>query len=53
MGDSVPQTPWDLTHYGQKHAKGTMHYAPSPCFSHHLRRSGCFPAEPYPPSWRV
>ncbi len=19
MGDSVPQTPWDLTHYGQKH----------------------------------
>ncbi len=21
MGDSVPQTPWDLSHYGQKHEK--------------------------------
>ena len=21
MGDAVPQTPWDFTHYGQKHVK--------------------------------
>ncbi len=52
MRDSVPQTPWGLPHYGQKHVKiGTMHYTPSPCLSRQRRRSGCFPAEPYPPGW--
>ena len=24
----------------------------APCFGHRLRRSGCFPALPYPPSWQ-
>ena len=30
MGDAVPQTPWDLTHYGQKHGKrgSASHTAP-------------------------
>ena len=32
--------------------KGAVHYAPPPCLSHQLQRSGCFPAEPYPPSWQ-
>jgi len=26
---------------------------PPPCFRRQLRRSGCFPALPYPPSWRA
>jgi len=32
--------------------KGAVHYAPPPCLRHQLQRSGCFPAEPYPPSWQ-
>ena len=31
MVDSVPQTPWDLPHYEQKHEKRAVHYTLPPC----------------------
>jgi len=44
--------PRDLTLYEQKHDKTrAVQKNTAPCFSYQLWRSGCFPAEPYPPNW--
>ncbi len=52
-GGLVPQPPGGFNALRAKACeKGAVHYAPPPCLSHQLQRSGCFPAEPYPLSWQ-
>lgn len=47
-----PPSPRDLAHKGPMHDERQCHESDTaPCFGHQLRRSGCFPALPYPPNW--
>ena len=51
LGDAVPQTPWDLTLWSLKRQGHAGLSEPSPTcrLQGFSRRSGCIPAEPYPP----
>ena len=47
-----PPRPRDLTLYEQKHDKNKgSEKNTAPCLCYQFWRSGCFPAEPYPPNW--
>ena len=47
-----PPSPRDLGHKGPMHDERQCRPSDTAlCFGHQLRRSGCFPALPYPPNW--
>lgn len=49
LGDAVPQTPWDFSHWAKIEEGAGVQAPPALSTSARIRRSGCFPAEPYPP----
>jgi hypothetical protein len=53
----VPRTPWDFSLWGYNTDSRVLNSAKDPArllvSQHQMRRSGCVPAEPYPPIWSV